>query len=239
MLRRLVVLVENLADDLLEQILHRHEARRAAVLVEHDRHVLLESLEVGEHLFDLARAGHDVHRPHDRRAARTSSGVRAQHRDQVLREHEPDDVVDRLLVDRIARPPALLDDRQRLVERRVDGSASISVRGVITSRAFFSENSNTPSSRSASWASSTPPSWLCSTSMRSSSGECTLLPSVCALWPKQPQHELRRGVRADGERPHQPREHEQRRRQPARERSGCVSATRLRRQLAEHDVEDT
>ena len=60
MLRRLVVLVENLADDLLEQILHRHETRRAAVLVEHDRHVLLETLEVGEHLFDLARAGDDV-----------------------------------------------------------------------------------------------------------------------------------------------------------------------------------
>ena len=61
-LLRLVVLVEDLADDLLEQILHRHDARRAAVLVEHHRHVLLEPLEVGEHLLHLARARHHVHR---------------------------------------------------------------------------------------------------------------------------------------------------------------------------------
>jgi hypothetical protein len=36
----LIVLVENLADDLLQEVLHRHDARCAAVLVEHDRHVL-------------------------------------------------------------------------------------------------------------------------------------------------------------------------------------------------------
>ena len=52
-------------------------------------------------------------------------------------------------------------------------SASIAVRGVITSRAFFSENSNTPSISAASCRSSTPTSWLCSTRMRSSSAECT------------------------------------------------------------------
>ena len=48
-----VVLVANLADDLLEQILHRHDARGAAVLVEHDRHVLLAPLEIREHVLDL------------------------------------------------------------------------------------------------------------------------------------------------------------------------------------------
>ena len=64
------------------------------------------------------------------------------------------------------------------------GNASISVRGVITSRAFFSENSNTPSIMSASVASSTPPSSLCSTRIRSSSGECTASSSGCGRWPK-------------------------------------------------------
>ena len=49
----------------------------------------------------------------------------------------------------------------------------MAVRGVITSRAFFSENSNTPSISAASCRSITPPSWLCSTRMRNSSAEWT------------------------------------------------------------------
>ena len=44
----------------------------------------------------------------------------AQHGNEVLGQHEPDDVVDRVLVDRVARAAALLDHRERLVERRVD-----------------------------------------------------------------------------------------------------------------------
>ena len=39
-----VVLVGDLADDLLEQVFHRDETRRAAVLVDHDRHVELLGL---------------------------------------------------------------------------------------------------------------------------------------------------------------------------------------------------
>ena len=48
----------------------------------------------------------------------------------------------------------------------------ISVRGVITSRAFFSENSNTPPRISASEGGRNPPSPARSTRSRSSSGEC-------------------------------------------------------------------
>jgi hypothetical protein len=33
------VLVLDLADDLLDQVLQRHQPRRAAVLVQHDRHL--------------------------------------------------------------------------------------------------------------------------------------------------------------------------------------------------------
>jgi hypothetical protein len=49
-----IVLVENLAYDFLEKVFHRDDACRAAVLIEHDRHVLLEPLEVGKHVFDFA-----------------------------------------------------------------------------------------------------------------------------------------------------------------------------------------
>ncbi len=52
------------------------------------------------------------------------------------------------------------------------GSAAIAVRGVITSRAVFSENSNTPASSRASSRSRLPPFALWSTSIRSSSAEC-------------------------------------------------------------------
>ena len=54
----------------------------------------------------------------------------------------------------------------------------------MTSRAFFSENSNTPSIMSASPASSTPPSSLCSTRMRNSSGEWTASSSGWGRCPK-------------------------------------------------------
>jgi hypothetical protein len=64
-LRRFVVLVESLPDDLLEQIFHRDKTRRAAVLVEDDRHVFLETLEISEDAFNLACSGHDMERPHD------------------------------------------------------------------------------------------------------------------------------------------------------------------------------
>ena len=49
-----------------------------------------------------------------------SRGGDAQDRDQVLGEHDADDVVDRVLVHRVARPLALRDQRDRVVERRVD-----------------------------------------------------------------------------------------------------------------------
>ena len=47
-----VVLVLDLADDLLEQVLDRHEAGRPAVLVEHDRDVDLPPLELVEEVVD-------------------------------------------------------------------------------------------------------------------------------------------------------------------------------------------
>ena len=48
------------------------------------------------------------------------SGRLTQHAEQVLGQDQADDVVDRLLVDGEAREAALLGDRDRLVERRLD-----------------------------------------------------------------------------------------------------------------------
>ena len=54
-----VMLVEDRPDDLLQQVLHRHQPRRAPVLVEHHREVDLEPLHVGQHVLDFPGAGHE------------------------------------------------------------------------------------------------------------------------------------------------------------------------------------
>ena len=113
------MLVENLADDLLQQVFHRHDARRAAVLVEHHGHVRLEALEVGQHFLHLARARHHVHRAHHVPHGEPARRI-AQHRDEVLGQHQADDVVDRLFVHRVARPLRLDHEGHRLLQRAVD-----------------------------------------------------------------------------------------------------------------------
>ena len=62
-LRLDVVLVANLAEDLLDQILERHEARGAAVLVDDDRALNALVLELAQQLADELRLGHEVRRP--------------------------------------------------------------------------------------------------------------------------------------------------------------------------------
>ena len=62
-----VVLVADLADDLLEQILERHQARRAAVLVDDDGHLDLLALELLEQLGHALGLGHEGGRPDERR----------------------------------------------------------------------------------------------------------------------------------------------------------------------------
>ena len=96
-----VVLVLDLADDLLEQVLDRDQAGGAAVLVEHDRDVDLAPLELVEQVVDRHRLGHEDRRPQDRaqrRALRRPSRLR--NGQQVLGVEDPDDLVDRVLVDR-------------------------------------------------------------------------------------------------------------------------------------------
>ena len=62
----LVVLVLDLAHDLLEEVLDRDQARRAAVLVEHDGQVDLASLELVQEVVDGHGLGHEHGRPQHR-----------------------------------------------------------------------------------------------------------------------------------------------------------------------------
>ena len=89
----------------------------------------------------------------------------------------------------VPRTPDSASDRVSSTSASVSSSVAStaarrsSVRGVITSRAFFSENSNTPSSSVGVLRSSTPLSWLCSTSMPQLVGRVDVLLGVAALWP--------------------------------------------------------
>ena len=59
-----VVLVLDLADDLLDHVLHGDQAGGAAVLVDHDGHVPLGDLHLVQQLVDRLRLGHVDRRPH-------------------------------------------------------------------------------------------------------------------------------------------------------------------------------
>ena len=136
---RRVVLVEDLTDDFLEQIFHRDDAGGSTVLVEHDRHVLLQPLEVGENLLDFARAGYDVHGPHDRRQVESFDvGARGEQLQQVLGEHDSDNVVDGLVVNRITRQARFLNDAEHFGERGFDGQRDeLRARGHHFARVLF------------------------------------------------------------------------------------------------------
>ena len=92
-----VVFVPDLADDLLEQVLHRDEARGAAVLIDDDRHVSLLPLQLLQQLGRALALRHEVRRPHQRGQRRL--GARRQ-RHEIFHEHDAENVVEVLAVDR-------------------------------------------------------------------------------------------------------------------------------------------
>ena len=71
-----VVLVLDLADDLLEEVLDGHEAGRPAVLVEHDRDVDLAPLELVQQVVDGHALGHEHRRPEQGPEGRPRPGRR-------------------------------------------------------------------------------------------------------------------------------------------------------------------
>ena len=60
-----VVLVDDLADELLDEVLERDQPGGAAVLVDDDRHVELLGLHLAQQLGHPLRLGHEVGRPHE------------------------------------------------------------------------------------------------------------------------------------------------------------------------------
>ena len=59
-----VELVDDVTHQLLEQVLERDEAGRAAVLVDHDGHVELLLLHLAQEVRHLLGLGHELGRPH-------------------------------------------------------------------------------------------------------------------------------------------------------------------------------
>ena len=85
--RLAVVLVGDLADDLLDDVLDRHQAGGAAVLVDDDRHVRLVALHLAQQVVHRLALGHEVQRAHqlvDRRVGGLA-GRRASRRATSLR----------------------------------------------------------------------------------------------------------------------------------------------------------
>ena len=98
-----VVLVANLADDLLEQVLDRDQARRAAVLVDDDRRLHLLALELLQQVGHRLVSGTKCAGRSRRSTTRVACWKHQRQADEVLDEDEAEDVVERVAVDRHAR----------------------------------------------------------------------------------------------------------------------------------------
>ena len=113
-----VVLVLDVADDLLDQVLEGHEAAHRAVLVHHHGHVRAPLLQLLQQLADLLRLRHEVHGVED--LADHDGLALLEEAQRVLDVDDADHVVDRVLVHREARVAALDDERADLGRGRVD-----------------------------------------------------------------------------------------------------------------------
>ena len=115
-MRILLVLVANVADNLFKQILDRHQARDAAIFIDHDAHVLLLALHLAQQFVAALRLRHKYRRMLD---ARDGSDPRffIGNLQQIVRKCDPGDGVERSLVDRHARKIVLLQHFEKVLER--------------------------------------------------------------------------------------------------------------------------
>ena len=113
-----VVLVGDLADDLLEHVLDGDQSGRAAVLVDDDRDVGLLRLHLAQQLVDRLALGHEDRRPHDRLDLldRLAVAVHVGAADQVLEVGDAEHVVGALADDRDAAEAAAQGERERLAQ---------------------------------------------------------------------------------------------------------------------------
>ena len=139
-----VVLVLDVADDLLQHVLDRDEARHAAVLVDDDRDVVAVGAELAQQHVEALRLRHE-HRGPQRLAQVEALRVRVVAQ-QLLREQDADDVVLVLADHREARVLGL--ERRAAgtrAARRRSTRTSICARGIMMSRTVISDTCSTPS----------------------------------------------------------------------------------------------
>jgi len=114
--RREIVFVGDVADDFLDQILHRDDAGGASVLIEHHGHVRSRLSEVVQDALRRPAVG-DVHRlPHEiGEVERRVSGMEP----EVFGEKDSDNVVEGIAVHRIARVALASQDLPDFLFRRL------------------------------------------------------------------------------------------------------------------------
>ena len=142
--RLAVVLVGDLADDLLDDVLDGDQPGGAAVLVDDDREVVLVALHLAQQVVDRLALGHEVHGPHhlgDGMPAGLGGGVEPA--GDVLEVEQAAHVVAVLADDRDPREAGPQEQRHRLRSVLSASRTTMSVRGTMTSRATVSPSSKT------------------------------------------------------------------------------------------------
>ncbi len=117
--RGLVVLVEDVADDLLDEVLQRDEAGHGAALVHDDRHVEPAAAHLAEEVFGTLELGHED-RGAQMPAHLESLLFRVRDVEEILDVEDADDVVGVLPKDRIAAVAMLAAHGLDLLEGRGD-----------------------------------------------------------------------------------------------------------------------
>ena len=151
-----VVLIADVADDLLEHVFDRDQAGHAAVLIHDDRHVVMADAELLEQHVEALALRNEHGRAQallDVEVLLAAFGEIAQ---QVLGEQDADDLVAILADHRKARVTRLDHDRQDFLRRIVAIDDDICERGTMMSRTCSSATRSTPSSISKASASMMP-----------------------------------------------------------------------------------
>ncbi len=116
-----IVLILDIADDLLEQIFHRHQPVRAAIFIDDNGDVASGMAHAHQQIDNSHRRRHEQHLAHHR--MRVERLVARQHRQQILHMDKALHLVERILVDGNAGV-ALLDDvahQFRQLDIAIDG----------------------------------------------------------------------------------------------------------------------
>jgi hypothetical protein len=139
-----VMLVFNVADDLLDQILDRDQAVGAAIFVDHQREVNARRLHLGEEIERRHRRRHEQDGADDLRlgqrhaeidraqieiggkrllafdlALRGDGRLRRHVSDQIADVHKADGIVERIVINDETRVPGLLENFHQFAERDV------------------------------------------------------------------------------------------------------------------------